>query len=94
MGSVSADDQIKGSASTSGDRLVPQRVERPSFEHALSQVFARYDRVALGTSIGLVTGTLLFAATAILLIKGGEPLGPNASSVSTHSVANINRSFS
>jgi protoporphyrinogen oxidase len=62
-----------------GDRLTPERVSGLSLEELLQQVFARYDPVALGTALGCVAGTGLFLATAILLLKGGDPVGPNLS---------------
>ncbi len=69
-----------GSAvAASGDRLVPGRVERPALEEALAQVFARFDPIALGTAVGLVSGAALFVATAFLLLKGGEDVGQNLS---------------
>jgi protoporphyrinogen oxidase len=45
-------------------------------EGALSQVFAKLDRVSLGLSLGTVTGFLLFLATLILVLKGGDLVGP------------------
>jgi hypothetical protein len=43
------------------------------------RTFARLDSVALGCAIGAVAGASVFAATVILLIKGGDPVGPNLS---------------
>jgi hypothetical protein len=40
-------------------------------------VFARIDRLALGLAVGVVAGISLFAATAFLLLKGGETIGPH-----------------
>ena len=42
----------------------------------ISDVFAHYDPVALGTSLGATAALGLFLASAVLLIKGGEPVGP------------------
>jgi hypothetical protein len=42
----------------------------------LARAFARFDPVALGVAGGAVTGLLLFAATAVLLLKGGAEVGP------------------
>lgn len=58
------------------DLLVPRTVEEQRFADALASVFARYDPVALGSAVGLVSGAAVFVATAVLLIRGGEPLGP------------------
>jgi hypothetical protein len=43
----------------------------------LGEVFARYDAKAMGGALGLILGSGLFLATAILLLKGGEVVGPN-----------------
>ena len=70
----------EGSAApASGDRLTPGRVAKPSLGEALAQVFAKFDTVALGAAVGVVTGGALFLATAILLIKGGHLVGANLS---------------
>ncbi|MDX1643172.1 MAG: NAD(P)/FAD-dependent oxidoreductase [Thermoanaerobaculia bacterium] len=63
----------------SGERLVPRRIDEPTLEELVESVFARYDRVALGVAIGSVTALTIFAATAVLLLRGGEPLGPTLS---------------
>jgi hypothetical protein len=68
-----------GSAAGGGDRLVPGRITKPTFEKALSEIFAKYDSVALGSAVGSVAGFLAFLATAILLIKGGNLVGQNLS---------------
>ena len=39
--------------------------------------FAHLDPVALGCSCGIVFGLWVFLATAILLLRGGEVVGPN-----------------
>jgi hypothetical protein len=57
-----------------------ERVDRTSHEEAevriLARAFARLDKVAFGLAAGLVSGTMLFAATAWLLVKGGPVVGP------------------
>jgi len=45
-------------------------------EGALTQVFLKLDRVALGLSAGMVSGALLFLATLALVLKGGTVVGP------------------
>jgi hypothetical protein len=52
-------------------------VASPQSEEVLLQVFARLDAVALGLALGVVSGALIFGMTAILLLKGGDPVGPN-----------------
>jgi protoporphyrinogen oxidase len=55
-------------------------VERHDLEQllqtAVRRAFAKLDRVALGVSIGSTAGMLLFLATVILVLKGGEVIGP------------------
>jgi hypothetical protein len=43
----------------------------------LIQAFAKLDKIALGLAAGIMGGLGLFFATVILLIKGGNPVGPN-----------------
>jgi hypothetical protein len=42
----------------------------------LTAAFARLDPVALGLAVGIVCGISLFFATAVLLLKGGDIIGP------------------
>jgi protoporphyrinogen oxidase len=46
-------------------------------EGALVQAFLKLDRVALGLSVGVTSGALLFLATLVLVLKGGSEVGPN-----------------
>jgi protoporphyrinogen oxidase len=76
-----------------GDRLVPARVsvsvpaaasaaddlESRLSELLLDAAFAKIDPLSMGISVGAVIGFGLFLATAILLFKGGELVGPNLS---------------
>jgi protoporphyrinogen oxidase len=66
-------------ARATGDRLVPERIAQTTLQEALGQVFAKYDPVALGTAVGSVAGALIFMATAILLVMGGDVVGPTLS---------------
>ncbi len=43
---------------------------------ALTQVFLKLDRLALGLSLGVTSGVLLFLGTLILVLRGGEVVGP------------------
>jgi hypothetical protein len=43
------------------------------------RTFAKLDSIALGLSCGIVCGLGLVSATVILLIKGGDQIGPNLS---------------
>ena len=42
----------------------------------LTTAFARLDPVALGLAVGIVCGIGLFFATAVLLLKDGDIIGP------------------
>ncbi|MEM6320414.1 MAG: NAD(P)/FAD-dependent oxidoreductase [Bacteroidota bacterium] len=71
-------DATNGTSTTT--RLFPQPIDQEaSEEEALlfDQIFSLIDPVALGGALGLVLGVLLFLATAILLLKGGENIGAN-----------------
>ena len=65
--------------SAHGDALVPGAAPPETLEDWMYQAFARYDPVALGGAIGTLAGLGLFLATAVLLVRGGTPLGPNLS---------------
>lgn len=45
-------------------------------EGALTRVFLKLDRVAMGFSVGMASGALLFLATLALVLKGGPMVGP------------------
>jgi hypothetical protein len=68
----------QGRVARGGDPAIPQRAEF-DLEAALRSVFARYDVKALGVATGSVLGLTLFCATAFLLLRGGEVVGPNLS---------------
>lgn len=80
----------RATPSTKGDRLVPVGILPPLAEAQISadaiieSIFAKLDPVALGCALGLVSGSGLFLATAILLLKGGEVVGPNLSLLSNY----------
>lgn len=46
-------------------------------DELLVQAFAKLDRTALGTALGTLLGLVIFALTNILLLKGGDVVGPN-----------------
>ncbi len=48
-------------------------------QQVVEEAFAELDGVALGITLGLVSGLGLFFATAILLLKDSEVIGPNLS---------------
>ncbi len=43
----------------------------------LLQAFAPLHKVAMGLASGIVLGGLIFLMTAVLLLRGGEVIGPN-----------------
>ncbi|MCC7308256.1 MAG: hypothetical protein IT173_11875 [Acidobacteria bacterium] len=47
---------------------------------------AKLDGIALGISIGLLSGMLIFVATNVLIYKGGEVVGPNLALLSQYFV--------
>jgi protoporphyrinogen oxidase len=47
-----------------------------TLKEAFAQAFAKLDRFALGLSIGIMSGVLLFLATLLLVLKGGDVVGP------------------
>jgi len=59
--------------------LVKEPIEdlAETVEGILERVFLKLDRVAFGVSLGTVTGLALFLATLILVVKGGDVVGPN-----------------
>jgi protoporphyrinogen oxidase len=72
----------EGGCLSQGDRLVPVPVMvgvgekgRDIEDGLIEVVFARLDPLALGVALGWVKGFLLFLATTILLLKGGEHVG-------------------
>ena len=77
-------EEVTGPEESVEDRLVPQPLAGPDLEGRLREVFARFDPTALGTAVGVVSGVGLFLATAILLLKGGDPVGPNLSLLSVY----------
>lgn len=53
-------------------------VNRPlSSDELLLQAFAKLDKVALGLAFGLLAGVVIFGATIVLVLKGGDVVGPN-----------------
>ncbi len=59
------------------DRFVPRPIAEMQTREWIEQAFGRYDPVALGVALGTVFGLGLFLATAVLLLRGGEPVGAN-----------------
>jgi len=53
------------------------RFANASTQKILGQAFAKLDPVALGMGVGMLWGGAIWAMTALLLLKGGYPIGPN-----------------
>ena len=64
-----------------GERLIPKRVAVSVSERiddkTIEVLFAKLDPVALGIAVAVVGSLGLMLATSILLLNGGEPVGPN-----------------
>lgn len=61
------------------DRAVPARAAANVTAQVIRSAFSRYDPVALGVAVGSVLAAGLGSATAVLLLKGGDVIGPNLS---------------
>ena len=53
------------------------REEIPQLGETLARAFPKLDRLALGVSLGLTAGLILCLASLILVMKGGDVVGPN-----------------
>ena len=56
-----------------------RKVEEPVPAKILIRTFARMDKLALSTAVGTASGLTFFLATLVLVLKGGEVVGPNLS---------------
>ena len=74
---VNVEPEYQEEVRSGGDRFVPRRLADTPTEAWIQEAFGRYDPVALGVALGTVLGLGLFVATAVLLLLGGEPVGPN-----------------
>lgn len=68
----------------SGDLVTDGRVESSESTEALRAILAPLDKVALGVAVGMLSGTALFAATVILIVRGGDTVGPHLSLLSQY----------
>ena len=50
--------------------------ELAGLESGLGQIFDKVDGIALGSTVGVLTGALLSLATLILVLRGGDDIGP------------------
>lgn len=66
------------SGGATGQRLVPQVIDLNPVD-VVRRAFALYDPMALGCALSIVSGTIMFCATAGLLLQGGDVVGPHLS---------------
>lgn len=52
-------------------------MSRRASDELLLRAFAKFDKVALGIAVGCAAGLAVFVATALLILKGGDQIGPN-----------------
>jgi protoporphyrinogen oxidase len=71
--SVNADQEYQEEVREAG--IEPHDLEEV-IHGALTHVFLKLDRLALGISVGITSGLLLFLATLILVLRNGEAVGP------------------
>jgi protoporphyrinogen oxidase len=78
-------EEVRSPRPSMGDRLVPTRLEpvvaqqKAEADEVIATIFGRLDPLAMGTAIGIVSGLVLFIATAALLLEGGPVVGPTLS---------------
>ena len=53
-----------------------QTAKTTAADKVVIEAFARLDQTALGLAVGTLSGLGVFIATVVLLIKGGEVVGP------------------
>jgi hypothetical protein len=51
--------------------------EKPPWFSLLERTFMRMDKLGLATALGTVFGLIVFLASIIIVIKGGQTVGPN-----------------
>ncbi len=61
--------------SRSGDS--EETIAPGSSDELIVQALAKLDTTAMGIAVGTLFGMIIFIATIILVIKGGEHIGPN-----------------
>jgi hypothetical protein len=72
-------EEVRALGEGSEDRQAPGRAQPETLEEWIRQAFARYDPVALAAAVGGVAGVGIFLATAVLLLRGGDVVGPTLS---------------
>jgi hypothetical protein len=64
-------EEVRGAAEIEGDDVAAV------LQDALAWAFPKLDRMALGLSLGMAASSLMLLATIILVLKGGDVVGPN-----------------
>lgn len=59
------------------EEISVEPTERATLERLLAATFARMDKLGFATATGSVSGLLVFLATILLILEGGEAVGPN-----------------
>jgi hypothetical protein len=63
--------------SVNTDQEYHEEVREDVLVTAVEPALVKLDRIALGVSLGITSGVLLFLATLLLVLKGGDVVGPN-----------------
>jgi hypothetical protein len=53
-------------------------------DEVIIKALAKLDGLALGVAVGLLLGLVVFLATVVLVLKGGEVVGPNLGLLSNY----------
>lgn len=59
------------------DRPDAPKPDSEVIERVVARVWGKVDRVSLASAVGVVLGAMIFLATWILVLKGGDTIGPN-----------------
>ena len=66
--------------SVNTDQEYHEEIREPEVQalaETFARVFAKLDRNAFGVAVGVVTGAVIFLATLVLVIRGGQVVGPH-----------------
>lgn len=56
----------------------------PAEDDVIIKALAKLDGIALGVAVGLLLGLVIFLATVVLVVKGGDVVGPNLGLLSNY----------
>jgi hypothetical protein len=60
------------------------RAELSGDDAVIVKALAKLDGIALGVAVGLLFGLVVFLATVVLVVKGGDVVGPNLGLLSNY----------